>query len=392
MGSSTHKDLFQGVLFDRGSGPPTLTLIFNQGTEQSVINEFYRVFTHDPDSASPPSAGVLCFDKTVTTQLQTSWDLRVPGFKKPLLVLNDLELISFLFSLIHPMLLYDVALVRSDTDALVCATDLPKLCLQASASHVEKFAIVMMQNVELKDFSILGCKLSRGFEAVVAIAFGNLRVEHSGRNIVAIYLSYDPVRLSDEEIGPMKQAIIELDGYWQYSEKYLCLDGKTSVYNKPAVLEYCKDNLPVQSYSIRNTSHFVALYFIDQLTFFLTLFDRSGEPWAREPLGEGYSFRLRHTKPVPCTSPFTLIGYATFPKSHLPIITNRVFDMLFVKDVSEWIKCVDYVVFQPARSNNDVIDPEKKFEMIVAFRQDPVVDKLDIKYYAPYCILSSYHL
>jgi hypothetical protein len=221
--------------------------------------KFYLIFKDFGSGEFSPRSSILLFDKTVKTMLRNVWELRVPALNIPLLTLTDSEIVRNLLILIHPMMLYDISLIRSDTKNSNRACGFPSILLNSCAMKIEKIALFAILSAELKDQKILGCRLNRGLDAIVAISFGNLQVESSGRNMIDLDLTYDPELVHEEGILVMTQAIIEIEGFWQYSFKHVHSKDSPIQITRPAVLEYWKDEKLQLSYTIKYIGDFFHL-------------------------------------------------------------------------------------------------------------------------------------
>lgn len=365
-GSDSTKNLgLLGIIFESDAAAQKLTFnfVFENDLAPELVLEFYKMFAHFAQEAVPPHSKNITFNKDPVNNLAFQWELRVASLPEPLIVFQNMELLFCLVDLIPPMLLNDISLVRGDAAEIIAAGNLPTVVLSTCATKVEKITLEALKNIEMLNLTIFGCRLNRGIDAVIAIDFSKLFKEPSGATTIDINFRCDPGKgvAVLERVG---RAVTELDGLWQFSEKYFCPEFWSVVTCKPVIMEYWYDKAVEISYHINSLNELMRL---------------KDEAWAKDSLKPGAHITMRHPEIIKDSNPFTRIAYAEFFKCDLPIIICRVYDMLFVNHAAPWVDLVDYVVLRPTK-DAQVNTGSQTFEIIVAFRQGPEIDNISLQY------------
>lgn len=276
------------------------------------------------------------------------------------------------------MFLNDLSLVRADASHIVADGNLPTVVLSTWVTKVEKITLEALKSIDLGDLSIFKCRLNRGIDAVVAIEFSNMFKEPSGSSTIDINFRCDPQK-GEAVLQRVERAVTEIDGLWQFPERYFCPDFWSTAISKPVILEHWLGKDLQHSYHIKSLVDIIM---------------SKDEPWAKDQLKSGSYITMRHTAGIEDHSAFTRIGYAEFFKCDLPIIMVRVCDLLFLKNAAAWVDLVEYVLLRPTKECDTVQVPgTQTFEILVAFRNAPQIDKLCIQYFLIlsssllYCIL-----
>lgn len=209
---------FQGFVMSFRDEQFVFDFVFDLSISDEACFEFLKFSPNTSLMTDVPShISTIHCDKSPEEDMNFSWDVRIDELQRTVTTLTSKNALRAMLDSIQPAYFSNLCLVRSDQRKNYLDTELNELRFSSDIQGTKSIVYQVINNIELRDLKIMGMRMNRGLDSVIAISFGEIQEQ-----AIEVILKFHPdtESLANQEIA-LREAMSQIDGFWAFTQKYL---------------------------------------------------------------------------------------------------------------------------------------------------------------------------